>query len=201
MKQQDIQHVGISHVKDLHEAGEPVQLIDVRSPAEYAAGHVPGAINIPMDQIEGRLADVDVRRPLVLVCQSGKRAAMTAELLKPLGHDLLVLQGGTAAWSQAGHPVVGSQSTRWSLERQVRFGAGLIVLSSVILGLTVNPLWFGLTAFAGAGLTFAGLTNFCLMGSVLAKMPWNQAKASAQPAATATPCTAKDKLQTQTNQS
>ncbi len=171
----------VAEIKQRHEQGEALQLIDVRSPSEFEAGHLPGAINIPMDQIRGRLTDVDVRRPIILVCHSGRRAAITAEMLKPLGHDVLVLEGGTVAWRRAGHPVVGSGSTgggagTWTMDRQVRFTVGVVVLATTLLGAYVDPDWLGLTALAGAGLAMAALTNHCPLGSILAKMPWNQAK-------------------------
>src|SRR4029077_17437132 len=104
------------------------QLIDVRSPSEFASGHIPGAINIPMDQIESRLADLRPSAPIVLICQMGKRARMTADVLDPCRLQISVLEGGTNAWLQAGLPVVINVKTRWSLERQVRLGAGLLVL-------------------------------------------------------------------------
>lgn len=148
-------------------------LVDVRSTSEFSAGHIPGAVNIPMDQIEARLADLRPNVPLVLVCQAGKRARMTAELLAPCRREITVLEGGTSAWVQAGLPVVRSVRTRWSLERQVRLGAGLLVLVGVILGFTVSMNWIFLSAFVGLGLTFAGLTDICLMGEFLGKMPWN----------------------------
>ena len=149
------------------------QLVDVRSASEFAAGHISGAINIPMDQIESRLADLS-RGPIVLICQMGKRAQMTADIIGPCGLDLTVLEGGTAAWIQQGFPVVRTVKTRWSLERQVRLGAGLIVLTAVTLAMTVNPRWLFLAAFVGLGLTFAGLTDLCPMGEFLQRMPWNR---------------------------
>lgn len=149
------------------------QLLDVRSPSEFAAGHIPGAINIPMDQIESRLADLS-SGPIVLVCQMGKRAQMTADILGPCQFDLTVLEGGTSAWIQEGFPVVKSVKTRWSLERQVRLGAGLLVLVGATLALTANPRWLFLSAFVGMGLTFAGLTDICPMAEFLQRMPWNR---------------------------
>ena len=150
------------------------QLVDVRSSSEFASGHIPGAVNIPMDQIEARLDDLDLAVPLVLVCQSGKRAHMTAELLKPCHGQISVLEGGTKTWIEAGLPVVKSVRTRWSLERQVRLGAGVLTLTAVILALTLNANWIFLCAFVGLGLSFAGLTDICAMGIVLEKMPWNK---------------------------
>jgi rhodanese-related sulfurtransferase len=148
--------------------------IDVRSPTEFAAGHIPTAINIPLDEIEGRLGDLRPEDRLVLVCQSGKRASMTRALLAGRGYDLTVLSGGTDAWRHAGLPLVASTQSRWSLERQVRLGAGLLVLTGVILGLLVHRDWFYLAGFVGAGLIFAGTTNYCAMASLLALLPWNR---------------------------
>jgi rhodanese-related sulfurtransferase len=149
-------------------------LVDVRSGSEFASGHIPGAINIPMEEIEARLDDLDVNLPIILICQSGKRARMSASLLEPCQRQITVLEGGTKAWIQAGLPVVASVRTRWSLERQVRLGAGLLVLAGVILALTANPRWVFLCGFVGLGLTFAGLTDICAMGIILGKMPWNR---------------------------
>ena len=149
------------------------QLVDVRSPSEFASGHIPGAVNIPMDQIEARLDDLHAGAPLVLICQAGTRARLTAALLEPCQRHITILEGGTNAWLQAGLPVVASVKTRWSLERQVRLGAGLLVLAGAVLALAVNPNWLYLSAFVGLGLTFAGLTDICPMGIALGKMPWN----------------------------
>ncbi len=149
-------------------------VVDVRSGSEFASGHIPGAINIPMEEIEARLDDLDANLPIALICQSGKRARMTASLLAPCQRQITVLEGGTQAWIRAGLPVVASVRTRWSLERQVRLGAGLLVLTGAILALTANPLWVFLCGFVGLGLTFAGLTDICAMGIILEKMPWNR---------------------------
>jgi rhodanese-related sulfurtransferase len=150
------------------------QSIDVRSATEFAAGHIPGATNIPMDEIESRVGDLQPGRPIVLVCQAGKRASMTHALLAGQVDNLLILTGGTDAWKSAGLPLVASTRTRWALERQVRLGAGLLVLTGVLLGFLVNPGWFWLAGFVGGGLIFAGTTNFCAMAHLLALLPWNR---------------------------
>jgi len=162
-------------VSQLRNSASPrTQVVDVRSGSEFACGHIPGAVNIPMDQIEARLGDLTADLPILLVCHSGKRARMTADLLEPCRRKIAVLEGGTEAWIKAGLPVVASMKTRWSLERQVRLGAGLLVLAGFTLALTLNPRWMFLCAFVGVGLTFAGLTDICTMGMVLGKMPWNE---------------------------
>ncbi len=147
--------------------------VDVRSGSEFASGHIPEAVNIPMEEIEGRLDDLNPQVPIVLICQSGTRARVTARLLDSCQRQIAVLEGGTRAWISAGLPVVASVKTRWSLERQVRLGAGVMVLTGAILALTLNPLWALFCGFIGLGLTFAGLTDICAMGRILEKMPWN----------------------------
>jgi rhodanese-related sulfurtransferase len=153
--------------------------VDVRSASEFASGHIPGAVNIPMDQMESRQDDLGRDLPIVLVCQAGQRARMAAGLLEPCQRQVAVLEGGTKGWIEAGFPVVASVRTRWSLERQVRLGSGLLVLTGAVLALTLNSLWVVLCGFVGMGLSFAGLTDICAMGIVFEKMPWNRRKQSA----------------------
>jgi rhodanese-related sulfurtransferase len=92
--------------------------------------------------------------------------------------NVINVEGGTRAWDQAGLPVVRGKKTI-SLERQVRIAAGSLVLLGAALGYFINPLFIGLSAFVGAGLIFAGVTDTCGMGMMLAKMPWNQVRDSA----------------------
>lgn len=162
-------------VQKLETRETPVQLVDVRSPSEYATGHIPGALNIPMEQVESRVHDLQAGMPVVLICQAGKRAEVVASLLEPCGRDVAVLEGGTQAWINAGRPVVKNVATHWSLERQVRLGAGLLVLAGAVLAIVASAKWILLSGFVGLGLTFAGLTNLCPMAMLLTKMPWNRA--------------------------
>jgi rhodanese-related sulfurtransferase len=148
-----------------------ISVLDVRSAAEFATGHIPGSVNIPMEQIEARTADIPAA-PLVLVCEAGKRAEIVAGWLGEQS-KLSVLEGGTRAWRNAGYPVIACAPCRWTLERQVRFGAGLVILAGTLLAVFVNAKWVFAAMFIGAGLTFAGVTNICGMGMLLAKMPWN----------------------------
>jgi rhodanese-related sulfurtransferase len=149
------------------------QCVDVRSASEYASGHLPGSVNIPMEQIEARLDDLSRDSPVVLICQSGKRARIVARLLESGRDDVMMLSGGTSAWIDAGFPLVVNTKTRWSLERQVRLAAGALILLGAVLATSVNPYWVYLSGFVGIGLTFAGLTDFCPMATLLGKMPWN----------------------------
>ena len=153
-----------------------VQRIDVRSVAEFAAGHIPGAINIPMEEMASRLSDLHPEIPIVLICKGGTRAGMVASFLKQCRKDVSILEGGTSAWAREGLSLVVSAKTTWALERQVRLIAGLLVAAGALLALTVHPYWVLLSGFIGLGLTFAGLTDICAMGMLLGKMPWNAAR-------------------------
>ena len=167
------------------ERGERVQLVDVRDVDEFAAAHIPSAVNIPMEEAESRIDDLQQRDSVVLVCQGGPRAELTCELLAQHHPDLKVLQGGTDAWRAAGLPLVGSRASRLPLMRQVQVVVGPLALVGALLALFVNPLWAILPAIIGAGLTVAGSTGFCGMAKIIGAMPWNRPKVS-QPAAAKT---------------
>ena len=156
--------------------GEAIQLIDVRSPGEYAAGHVPQAMNVPLEEVDHRIDDLQGGQVAIL-CQAGTRAGIACGMLEGRHDGLLLVQGGTDAWIAEGGPIVATSGSRWSLERQVRLAAGVLVLTGAVLAVTVNPAWVYLPIFIGGGLTFAGITNLCPMAIGLAKLPWNQAKA------------------------
>jgi rhodanese-related sulfurtransferase len=155
-----------------------VQIVDVRSVSEFSAGHIPAAVNIPIEEVESRLPDLAKDKVVVLVCHSGTRAQIACDLLIQHHSALRVLEGGTQSWTDAGHPVVTSSRTRWGIERQVRLAAGIIIVSGVLLSLFVNPAWVYLSGFVGLGLTFAGLTDICGMGILFARMPWNKPRDS-----------------------
>jgi rhodanese-related sulfurtransferase len=152
-------------------------LVDVRTPAEYREVHVPGAHLAPLDVFDR--AAVDTIRgadpgPVYLLCASGIRAAKAADKLRGTGlENVLVVAGGTNAWVAAGLPVVRGRKTI-SIERQVRIGAGLLVLIGTGLGWFVQRNFFILAALVGAGLVFAGVTDICGLAIVLAKAPWNR---------------------------
>jgi rhodanese-related sulfurtransferase len=153
-------------------------LLDVRTTVEFAEAHIPQARNEPLARLQpekliasGALPD---GRPVFLLCRTGVRAAKAAEKFAAAGQDRgVVIEGGTQAWIEAGLPVARGTAKVISLERQVRIAAGSLVLLGVLLGWWVHPAFFGLSGFVGAGLIFAGITDFCGMGLLLARMPWN----------------------------
>lgn len=163
------------------ERGDVCDLIDVRTPVEFREVHVSFARNEPLDRLDPK-ALMFARggaspQPLYVICRSGNRANQACEKFVAAGFTNVVnVEGGTLAWEQAGLPVTRGQKAI-SLERQVRIAAGLLVLTGVALSQFVNPYWIGLSAFVGAGLVFAGITDTCGMGMILARMPWNQVAA------------------------
>jgi rhodanese-related sulfurtransferase len=176
-----VQTASPADVAERRQQGLPADLIDVRTPVEYAAVHAEGARLIPLDKLDPRAVmaarNGSAREPLYVICKSGARAAKAVEKFRAAGFDNVIsVAGGTTAWADAGLPVVRGTSRIISLERQVRIGAGSLVVLSVLLGWLVHPALFGLAAFVGAGLVFAGVTDWCGMGLLLARMPWNQVK-------------------------
>jgi rhodanese-related sulfurtransferase len=156
-------------------------LVDVREFPEFASGRVPGARLIPLGEIEKRHQEIDHNHTVYVICRSGKRGSEAQKKLKALGFPNVVnVAGGTEAWKAANLPIEKHAKAVWDLERQVRFTAGLLVLTGVLLALFVHWYFIGLAGFVGAGLVFAALTNTCTMGMMLAKMPWNQKKESCE---------------------
>lgn len=164
-------------LSELRRGGAKVELIDVRTPLEFREVHVDFARNVPLDRLSAAELQVGAGAtaadPLYVICRSGSRGKQACDKLVAAGMNVVNVEGGTTAWDQAGLPVVRGQAAM-SLERQVRVAAGLLVVIGSALGYFVSPYWIGLAAFVGAGLTFAGLTDTCGMGLMLARMPWNQ---------------------------
>ena len=161
--------------------GQDPHLLDVRTQAEYAEVHVTGVHLAPLDSLDASgLATVNgfgKDQPLYIFCRSGNRAKQAADKLEKSGYQQCqVVEGGTMAWIEAGLPVTRGTGTVISLERQVRIAAGTIVVSGVLLAYFVNPAFIWLSGFIGAGLTFAGITDWCGMGMLISRMPWNQAR-------------------------
>jgi len=154
---------------------ENTLLLDVRTPAEFEEAHIDGSVLHPLSG----LAPDEVKKlasgksACVVVCRSGNRARQAAEKLGQCGlPNLQILEGGVQAWEAAGLPLNRGAKTM-SLERQVRIAAGALVFTGAALGWFVHPAWIALSAFVGAGLVFAGITDTCGMGMLIARMPWN----------------------------
>lgn len=150
-------------------------VVDVRTGAEFRAEHVRGALLLPLDELERRADEVRaLPAPRYLLCRTGARAAQAREKLLELGvAATTVVEGGIEALVASGLATVKGRA-HLSLERQVRIAAGALVLIGLALALLLHPGFLALAAFVGGGLVFAGVTDWCGMGLLLARMPWNR---------------------------
>ncbi len=155
-------------------------LLDVRTPSEFDASHIEGAVLHPLNALnpEAVAALSAGRAGCVIVCGSGIRATQAAQTLRASGHNASVLEGGMAGWEARGLPVRRGSETAWSIERQTRFTIGGIILAGALGGLFVHPAFTWIAAFGGAGLFVSGITNWCGLGLLLAAMPWNKRSCS-----------------------
>ena len=168
-------------------------LLDVRTPLEFESARIEDSANIPLDQLDARADDIPAGADVVVVCRTGVRATIAADLLARAGRRARVLDGGVQSWRRAGLPLREGRK-RLPVDRQVQLIAGSMVLAGVGLGAFINPWFLAIAAFFGAGLTFAGATGTCGMARLLMRMPWNRPLAGPEGAgavcavgATATP--------------
>lgn len=170
---------------ELAENAGRCRLVDVREFPEYEAERVEGATHAPLSALERNIGEIPRDKTIYLLCRSGARAGEAAKRLARLGYaDLRVVDGGLQAWASAGLKVERGEGRVWSLERQVRFVAGLLVFSGVALSL-ISPWFVLISGFIGAGLMFSAVTDTCGMGMALARMPWNRKPKSDEGAACA----------------
>lgn len=179
-----------THPRTVHERiarGEPVHLVDVRSPSEYADGHAAGAVSVPLDEIDSQplQARLDEAagslKPLYLICASGRRAEQAAQKLKNQGlHNLALVDGGTQAWLAHRLPLERKLPLP-SLERQGQIALGVLILLMLAKGTLLHPLFYALVGLLGIGLILSGITARCGLTALLARMPWNRTQAAGTP--------------------
>lgn len=163
-------------VRERLDSGRAV-LVDIREPDEFARSHIKGAQSQPLSVWEKAHLTIDPDADVIFTCRSGMRTAGACDRLAVrVTGDAYVLDGGLNAWEKAGLPVETNAEAPLEIMRQVQIAAGSLVLIGVLLGFFVAPAWFGLSAFVGAGLTFAGVSGFCGMARLLMLMPWNRVK-------------------------
>lgn len=156
------------------------RLIDVREYPEFAEGHIEGSELVPLGTLDMASEGWDRAEPLTLICRSGRRAEEARHTLAAKGFQSLnVLQGGVQAWTNGGKPLTASANKPWSMERQVRVTAGSLVLAFFGLGLLTSKKLFIGAGLVGAGLVYAGVSDTCMMASVLGRMPWNDPEKAA----------------------
>ena len=171
--------VSVQELKTILAAGAPVDLIDVRTPAEYASVRVPGASLHQLDGLDCGAVLASRKdaphSPLYILCHAGTRAKKAAGKFAEFGFsETVVVEGGTQAWVDAGLPVEKSAKAVLPLDRQLQIVIGTLVVTGVLLAHFASPNWIWLSGFVGAGLILAGATGFCPMRMLIARMPWNQ---------------------------
>lgn len=173
-----MKHISVDSFKEVitsEENNPTVDFINVCTPAEYKEKHIRGVRSVPLDTIEKQISTFNNKKTVYIHCRSGSRGRQAIERLKALGvtAELINVEGGLLAWEEAGHET-GSTTTRLPIIRQVFIGAGVLVLIGVILAkfFNINFLFFPL--LVSLGLIFSGVSGWCGMAFVLAKMPWNK---------------------------
>ena len=162
--------------KRLIDAG--AMLVDIRAPDEHAREHIPQSVLRPVDSLTRGSLDKGAATTVIFHCKSGARTSGNAQRLADAAPcEAFMLEGGLDAWKKAGLPVQLDRRQPLEIMRQVQLAAGSLVVLGVLLGVTVQPLFYGLAAFVGVGLVFAGLTGFCGMAHLLMLMPWNRRQA------------------------
>ncbi len=161
--------------------GNTHELLDVRTPPEYASAHVPGARLIPLNElkVDAFLAEHKPGTPIYVLCQAGMRASKAIEQFERAGcDDCALVEGGAQAWIDAGLPVHHGVRGVLPLMRQVQIVAGTFSAAGATLALSVNPWFAVLPLLIGCGFVFAGITGTCGLALLLARMPWNHGQNS-----------------------
>lgn len=170
-----IKTVDAKTLKDWLKRDEAV-LVDVREPSEHQANNIDCATLSPLSCFSTDKLPKTNGRKLVIHCHSGKRSMNICERIVAENPDVDVynLEGGILAWNQCGEETTKTGKSCLPLDQQVQLTIGISLLVGSVLGFFLSPLFFLLTGLLGLGLTFAGLTGFCGLAMVMAKMPWNQ---------------------------
>lgn len=173
-----MKHISVSTFKEVVESesnNETVDFINVCTPAEYKEKHIKGVRSVPLDTLHTKIDELNKKKTIYIHCRSGNRGRQAIEKLQSLGvtAELVNVEGGILAWEEAGHET-GSHTSRLPIMRQVFIGAGGLVLLGVLLTHFVDYNFILLPLFVSLGLLVSGITGWCGMALLLAKMPWNK---------------------------
>lgn len=155
-------------------------LIDVREPDEFSSEHIAYGLSMPLSIFEHQFSNLNIpaEKKILFQCLKGKRgeqACVLASNINGLENEIFNIEGGISGWKEHNLPVViNTASAGLSIFRQVQIIIGGLIAVMVILGFIGLTLGFMVAGFLGAALFFAGLTGWCGLAMVLAKMPWNK---------------------------
>ena len=173
-----MKHITIQAFKEVLQAeknNDSIDFINVCEPAEYKEKHIDGVRSVPLGTLESNLAEFAHKQTIYVHCRSGSRGKQAIAKLTAAGvtAELVNVEGGLMAWDEAGHPT-NSLTKRLPLTRQVFLAAGLLIIVGCIGSYSVHEYFIFLPLLVGAGLMLSGLTGWCGMALLLAKMPWNK---------------------------
>ncbi len=173
-----MKHIDVDTFKEIiaKESENPdIDFINVCTPPEYQEKHISGVRSVPLDTLQSHLSEFKNKKAIYIHCRSGDRGRQAIEKLEKLGitAELVNVEGGILAWEKEGFETK-SHTTRMPLMRQVLLIAGSLVVLGSIFSLLGVPYSIYLSLLVGCGLMFAGLTGWCGMSYILAKMPWNK---------------------------
>ncbi len=156
-------------------------LVDIREADERARSHIAGSLHAPASRLGTSALPAAPGSTLLFHCQSGARTTQHAEALVAAapGCRVMLVAGGMGALRAAGLPVTENKAAPLPLMRQVQITAGSLVVLGTALGALVDPRFYALSGFVGAGLVVAGISGLCPMANFLALMPWNRRTTSA----------------------
>ena len=171
-----VESISATQFKQLLDSGKRLDVIDVRTPVEFQSVHVTVAHNQPLDRLDPAAIQSarngTAQEPLYIVCKSGARGRQACERFIAAGYSNIInIEGGTTACEQAGIEVAKGKKSM-PINCQVQVIVGTLVVAGAALSYW-NPLWAWLPGVMGAGLLYSGLTDSCVMGLMLARMPWN----------------------------
>ncbi|MCI0498273.1 MAG: MBL fold metallo-hydrolase [Planctomycetales bacterium] len=168
----EIEFIAAEQVKERLDKGW--QILDVRRPDEYKAVRIMPSVNIPMDALASRLPQLTAGTKWILSCRSGGRAAIAAGVLLAAGlQDFCVAGDSLNGWLKKGYPVI-REKVPMSLERQVRMIAGGLVAAGALLAILFSKWFLIIPLWVGCGLFYAGVSDSCMMGMLLMKLPYNK---------------------------
>lgn len=179
--------MAIASIKAVDLAGlapDSCRILDVRTAPEHAEKHLKRPHDlVPLDRLDpvsyAAARGIGQDDPLYILCKAGPRAGKAAQMFADAGFtNIHVVDGGIMACESCNEPLASGSDAGavMSLERQVRIAAGALVVAGILGGFFISPVLYLLALFVGAGLVFAGLTDWCGMALLLAKAPWNRQK-------------------------
>jgi rhodanese-related sulfurtransferase len=157
-------------------------LIDVRSPVEFESKHIKGSFNIPIDDLSVNSMKELIKRKKIktneeiyFICKSGMRAKLAQQKMEDSKHPIVCVDKGLDG-IDSGEGIEYNYGSRGgiSLERQVRITIGFLMLAGILAGAFIHPLAYGFSGLISLGFLISGITDWCGMALLIAKMPWNK---------------------------